>query len=81
MPGVDDTAIGAESCQHSRVEWPFVAEMAVRFRKLGVARVGVRGWRRMRLRMRGGIIVEIGEVYREGKEGRGKKYCVIEDEC
>ena len=72
MPGVDDTAIGAESCQHSRVEWPFVAEMAVRFRKFGVARVGGRVWRRMKVRISGRVIVEMGGCVWKGKREEGR---------
>lgn len=39
VPASLDTIKGSESCQHSRIESPLAAEMAVRFKKEGAAMV------------------------------------------
>ena len=42
VPGVLDTVKGSASCQHSSVEAPLAAEIAVRFRYVGIAAVPLR---------------------------------------
>lgn len=39
VPGALETAIGVESCQHSSVDLPCAAEIAVKLRYVGVAKV------------------------------------------
>ena len=48
VPGVLDTANGSVSCQHSSVEWPLEAEIAVRLRNIGVARArATKSWSKL----------------------------------
>lgn len=47
-----ETVKGEESCQHSSVDSPLAAEMAVRLSNVGVAIVLANNWRMERIKMK-----------------------------
>lgn len=61
MPGAFEVAIGVESCQHSSVDLPCAAEIAVKFSSVGVAKVLLENCIIKRMKISDGNIISSGQ--------------------